>query len=260
MKKTYLLFTAILMTGFAGCSSDESSNNNDGPGTGELVQRIEFEYIEDDYTDAINFTYNGNKLVKGVYTDGSEDRFFYTGDRITKIEYVTGGEVQARELFTYNESGMLTEYRFLELTWDFEERSTFVATGANTVLETYYSGSIDNVSEDWTAVLTMSNGDVIQKVQSGMTPTTYTYTYDAKNSPFKNVTGYGAIAYVAAGDHEFEGFARNILSIHNDTQDIDYTVNTYTYNADNYPTTLTSLGYFDENSTAYTMNATFIYQ
>lgn len=263
MKKNLLLLSVVAMMVFAGCSSDDDNNNDgDGPGTGALVKKIEFDYVDDDYTDVIQFTYNGNKLVKGVYTDGYEDRFFYTGDRITKIEYVTDtGEVQARELFTYDSEGMLTEYRFLELDWDYEEKSTFEVTGTNTVLETYYSGTIDSPSEDWTAVLTMSNGEVIQKVQTGWDgDTTYTYTYDTKNSPFKNVTGYGAIAYVAAGDHEIEGFSRNILSIHNDTDGINYTVNTFTYNSDNYPSTLNSVGYFDGDETTYTMNATFFYE
>lgn len=260
MKKTILFLGAIVLMGVTGCSSDDDSDNNN-PSGGTLVQRIEFEYVDDDYTDIIEYTYNGNKLVKGVYTDGAEDRYFYTGNRITKIEFVTDGAVVARELFTYNESGMLTEYRYLELDWGYEEKSTFEVTGENTVLETHYNGDIDDPTQDWTAVLTLSNGEVIQKVQSGWDGnTTYTYTYDTKNSPFKNVTGYGAIAHVAAGDHEFEGHSRNILSIHNDTDNLDYTVNTYTYNTADYPATIHSVGYFDGDATTYTMNATFFYE
>lgn len=261
MKKTILFLGAIVLMGITACSSDDD-NNNDNPGSGALVKKITFDYV-DDYTDEITFSYNGNKLVKGVYGDGSEERYFYTGDRITKIEYSEDGEVLSRELFTYNSDGVLTEYRLLELEWDFEERSTFEVTGENTILETYYSGDIDSPSQDWTAVLTLSNGEVIQKVQTGWDgETTYTYNYDTKNSPFKNVTGYGTIAYASAGDFELDGFSRNIVSILDTTHGTNYTTNTYTYNSNDYPTSVTSVAHFewDDPETSNTLNAQYTYQ
>src|SRR5690606_37509894 len=77
--------------------------------------------------------------------------------------------------------------------------------------------------------------------------TIYTYTYDGKNSPFKNVTGYAEIANAFAGDHEFHGRSQNIVSIIDETHSQNYTLNNIQYNANNYPTSITSVAIFDSN-------------
>ena len=259
MKKVFALFGAAAFLAFSACSGDDDATATDPIVSDDvLVKKINYQFNGDGEDYEVTYTYDGNKLVKGVYDMGGEERYFYNGDQISRIEY-DDAEFSAEVFFTYDNSGMLTEVRYQEPEDDYEERSTFASVNATTVTETYYSGSIGNTTPDWTATLTLVDGEVAQKVQNGFS--TYTYVYDTKNSPFKNVTGFAAIAHANAGDHETEGRSKNILSIHNDTENQNYTVNTFTYNANNYPTSVTSVGIFDETlpNVTTTLNAQYTY-
>jgi hypothetical protein len=261
MKKILLSLGVIALVTFTGCSSDDDNNNN-GPGSGPLVKKIVFDYVDDDYSDQITFTYNGTKLVQGVYPDGTLEKYYYAGDRIIKTEFIEDGEVTSQILLTYDAQGRVTDAVYQELDWDFEERSSFEYTSETTAIESYYTGSLGSSTLDWTATLTLADGEIVQKVQSGPNGKTYTYTYDTKNSPFKNVTGYGALSYATAGDHETEGRSKNILKITNDTDDFVYTQNTFTYNDQDFPTSLVSVARFNDwdlNITS-TLNAQFFYE
>jgi hypothetical protein len=238
MKKILMLMSCIALVTITACSSDDSSNSSTSD---VLVKRIV--YNDSDFTYEATFSYNGNKLTKVVYDDGSQDKYYYTGNLITKIEYIVDDEVEEREVFTYNTSGMLIEASYQDLFSDFEEKSTFTSVNATTITESYYGGAIGSTTLDGTATLTLTNGELTQKAQNG--GDVYTYTYDNKNSPFKNVTGWAAIADFTAGDHELEGRVHNIASIHNDTAGSNYTTNTYTYNSSDYPLTVTSVAIFD---------------
>jgi hypothetical protein len=247
MKKLILClgFAAITLT---SCSSDSDSSNNDSDEV--LVKEIVYTSITDDYTETVEFTYNGTKIIKGTYDDGSEDIYTYQGDLITKIEMIADGDVLYTETFSYDSSDRLTQYVSQE--GSFIDQETFAYNNDGTVTSTSGTGG-----GAFVRTLHFMNDELVKIVESGI-GRVYNYTYDSKNSPFRNVTGYDKIAHVVHGDHEFFGSHQNISTIHEATEDIDYMTNTMTYNSNNYPTSATSVAVFEFDGT-YTATMQYTY-
>lgn len=250
MKKVLFFLSAVAIVSLASCSGndDESSTNpNPDPSTSVLPKRVVWEHEDPEgFNYDITYTYNGNKLVQGNYIDGTVERYTYTGDLITKVEYVFEGQVDTQQLFEYDSNNRLVTHKYQDLVDDNQERSVFVYNADGTVTENYYSESMTSPSTNaFVMTLTFVNGEMTKLVQQGYS--TLNYTYDSKNSPFKNVTGYAAIAYAKHGDYETEGKNQNILSVFDETDNRSYMTNTIQYNADNYPTQVTSIAIFDSN-------------
>jgi hypothetical protein len=244
--KKIILCLGLIAVSLASCSSDDSGSSDNSSDV--LVRKVVYNAITDDYTETVQYTYNGNKLVKGVYDDGSVETYTYTGDLITKMEYTEDGELIYKETFSYDGSGRLTEYHALEDGYDDQE--TFVYNNDGTVTSTIGTGVAA-----MTRTLHFQNDELVQIVGGGET---YNYTYDAKNSPFGNVTGYAKIATVVHGDHEFFGAKQNISTIHEVTNDVDYMTNTMTYNSADYPTSVSSVAVFESDGT-YTATVQYTY-
>ncbi len=240
MKKIILCLSLIAIS-LSSCSSDSDSNDSSSD---ILVKKVVYTSITDNYTETIDYTYNGNKIVKGVYDDGSQDIFTYTGNLITKIEMISAGEIIYLETFTYDSNGRLVTYFADEDGFTYEE--TFVYNANGTVTNTIDGGGV--------RTLHFANDELVQIVDMG--GNIYDYTYDSKNSPFRNVTGYDKIAMVVHGDHEFFGAKQNISSIRETTGNVAYMTNTMTYNANNYPLTVNSAAIFEFGTTS---NATVQY-
>src|SRR6218665_456585 len=105
--KKIILCLGLAALSLTSCSSSDSSN--DGPNDA-LVKKIVYTSITDDYTETVQYTYNGNKILRGTYNDGSVDIFTYQGDLISKIETVEDGDVNYTETFTNETNGRLTRY------------------------------------------------------------------------------------------------------------------------------------------------------
>lgn len=257
MKKAIFFLSTILLVGFTSCSSDDDSSPN--PTSDILVKKIIYQG-EDGFNEEITYSYNGNKLVQGVYDDGTIEKYYYNGDLITKIEYVFEGEIEEQELFAYDSEGRLVEHKYQDLVDDFEDKSLFVYNDNNTITKTNITGSIDNTeTTGFVSTLTVVNNEISTIVQTG--GLTYTYMYDAKNSPFKNVTGYSKVAYSLQGDFELQGANANIASINENNS--SYTSNTITYNSSDFPVLISSQAYFDAQNFPNefeTMTVQFIYE
>ena len=252
MKKIFFFLSAIAIVSLTSCSGnddDSSTNPTPDPSTSVLPKRVVWQEEDPDgFNYDITYTYNGNKLIQGNHINGDIDRYFYSGDLITKIEYLYDGEVEDQELFEYDSTGRLVLHKYQEIAEDWQERSVFVYNTDGTVTQKYYTESLTVPSTNpLVSVLTFVNGEMTKVAQQGYS--TYNYSYDGKNSPFKNVTGYAAIAYAAHGDYEVEGKSQNISNITNETESYTYMSNTIQYNATNYPTQITSVGvFFDDPS------------
>lgn len=251
MKKVFFFLSAIAIVSLTSCSGndDESeANPNPNPSTDVLPKRIVWEQEEDPdgFNYDITYTYNGNKLVQGIDTDGAIERYTYTGDLITKIEEIYDGVVEYQELFEYDSSGRLVLHKYQELLDGYQERNVFVYNTDGTVTQNLYDETLTSPSTTPSVyTLFFENGEMTKIAQQGSI--TYKYAYDGKNSAFKNVTGYAAVSYITHGDFETEGKNQNIVSIVDQTNNLNYTTNTIQYNANNYPTKVTSVGIFDSN-------------
>jgi hypothetical protein len=215
-----------------------------------------------------NFTYNGNKLVSASSTSGFSSETTYSGDLITKIEDFTNAVLSKRETFAYDANGRLSSYTFRR----FNSGNDNVTKSVLTYLPNGDITSINYIGDDTAQTTQVStskafftNGEITKKeTYTPATPnniavtSTFDYTYDLKNNPFKNITGFTKIAY----SYETKGFARNIATWASSNTsgtltDFIYT-NTRTYNSSDYPVTESSVRTGNSGSSS-TVTTQFFY-
>ncbi|WP_396142065.1 hypothetical protein [Flavobacterium sp.] len=249
MKK--LILTILASSFLLSCSTDSASDDSNNPtGNGLLLKTL-----TDDYgTTTLN--YSGNKATYFSDSDGSTSNFTYNGDLIIRVEQ-TGGS-GSNFINTYNYSNNLltssTENRNSTnsssnynstYTYNSDGSITEIITGTNT-----YNGNTTNSTEK--NVLFYSQGNCVKVENYTFFNGVYSlnetiiYTYDNKNSPFKNITGlYNA--YYPTGNINVNNCISQINK--NDSGEITYTAQTaYQYNAQNFPISETT------TETEYTFN------
>lgn len=236
MKKLFVLVSAFTLL-LTSCSSEDdlpSTPSNTPVLVIKMVLTSPDEDVDSYWNNTIDFTYNGTKLVEATEDDGFKTVYTYTGNLISKIEYFDGTTLYAQDLFAYNSNNKLTEYRYLELDDDFENRFVYVYNSNSTVTVTEYQGTIGNTT------------------QSPATPDTYVFTngelsstdggnldYDSKNNPFKNVTGFQEIITPEFSDDYMIAFGRNqnLVAAPVGASTTEGTFASYTYNLGDYPIT-----------------------
>lgn len=231
MKKLIYAFSALALF-FASCSSDSDSTPDDSSSTVLLKRMIETDVDDEVYTTV--FTYDGNKIVKATDDDGYYEKYFYTGEVITKIEFYNDiDELEQTELFTYNASQELITFQQLSHVDEVGRKEVYIHEGAS-IGVSYYVGDLTTQTDaEGTATITISNGEISQTSGLGVTTN---FTYDTKNSPFRNVLGMGKIA-ISNSDASFDGANHNAVSIVWFDGEERSAMFTYTYNASNYPVT-----------------------
>jgi hypothetical protein len=174
------------------------------------------------------FTYSGNLITKivvkqtqGDYSDTYETVNEYdTNDRLVK-EIVYTSQIATKTVYTYNSD--------------------------NTIYFEMFQGDSTNQNSLYrTGVIYLnSNNEVIQKDQylNGILSEREEYTYDNKNSVFKNIIGYNRIFSIFGYDHKI-GRVNNItncryISYAPFNSDVS-NPSEYTYNSDNYPESIST--------------------
>ncbi|MCF6132974.1 hypothetical protein [Flavobacterium wongokense] len=249
-----LAFSSLLLT---SCSSsdDDSSTTNESD---VLVRKSVETYANDGSVVTTNYTYNGRKAVKSEDSDGYYETYTYTGDLLTQIKYYNpDDELEQTETFTYNGSNQVTSYVRAEIMDDIGYKETYVYNGNGTVTSSNYSGDATTQTDDVGSSTIHFSGSEVSLIEMdlGAFITTRTYTYDTKNEPFMNVTGFDKIAFV---DSEAIGIHHNILTdSYTDFSGNIITTSTYTYNSMNFPTSVSEIEGTDASSeitTVYTYN------
>lgn len=233
MKKLICLFglSALLLT---SCSSSDSSSSTTDE-SDVLVTRTVETYANDGSVVTTNYTYNGKKAVQSTDSDGYYDKFIYTGDLLTRVEYYNfDDELEQTETFTYNSSGQVITYVRSEPIDDLGVRETYVYNSNGTVSTTSYIGNATSqTTAAETGIIHISGGEVtMTELSSGEM---HMYTYDTKNNPFKNVTGFDKILFVEG--ESTGGFNHNIVTDTYTGFGTEVVNSVYTYNAMNYPLT-----------------------
>ena len=237
MKKFLTLLSAITLV-FTSCSKDDSPSEETSSSV--LVKKMILTSTDEDddsyWNNTINFSYNGTKLTQSIDEDGYKSVYTYTGYLITKIEYFDGSTLDTQDLFSYNSNGKLIEYRDLDVSNDNEWKFTYTYNSNGTVSVNRYTGTIGNTSTtpSTTEVYTFTNGE-LTSIDAG-SGSVYSYTYDDKNNPFKNVTGYQELLNPDFADDYQIVFGRNNNFLSR-TYSLDSNLDinaSYTYNNDNY--------------------------
>lgn len=245
MKKLICLFAISTALILPSCSSSNDDSANPSVPVTEndiLIKKIIETYANDGSVITTDFVYNGKKLVSAADSDGYHEEYTYTGDLITTIKYYDDtNTLVLDEVFTYGSDNQISLYLSKDYVTNHGRKETFVYNSNGTVTFSVYTG--DNTTQttlSQTGTSYTTNGEVTQMDYSFSSGVVYTasrtYTYDTKNSPFKNITGYEKLNII---NEEAFGISHNILTDHyvSSLSTDELTTTTFTYNGLNFPLT-----------------------
>jgi len=226
MKKIIALAAIALF--IISCSGDNSQTTNSSDTV--LLKKL-VSTDEDGNVITYNYTYDGSKLVSVIGTDGSTATYNYTNEHITYKKYVVTEYIS--ETFTqhYDNGKIKSEifnYIFPEHPTDnYNESKIYTYNNDGTGLIHYLKQHAENIVSEFDYTIIYSDDSLVINYENG---TSYTYTYDGKNSPFKNVLGANEIAE-----------NQNLMTLIANSESAQYTFedNVYEYNSDNYPISAT---------------------
>lgn len=191
---------------------------------------------------SIEYFYNGNKIVYSIDSEGLRMNIFYDGDLIAREEWFQGTTMVEKIFYTYDNSKLVT-YQVLNLVDNIGQKITYDHNANGTISFTEFSGDL-TTQDEIESTGTISNTKLVRNMINPITLEqqvfTSTFTFDAKNNPFKNIVGYDKIYF--ADSEESLNYLNNITT---NTKQIDaepstlYETLIYTYGTGNtadYPT------------------------
>ncbi|RWX03806.1 putative periplasmic lipoprotein [Flavobacterium cerinum] len=255
MKKMLIMAAAALF--MISCGSDDSSpvTNNDTV----LVKKIT--ETDEDGTLITVLTYNGTKLTEINNNEGLRQVFIYAGDLITEWKTYQGTELITTDTYVYNSANKLVTYTSIDNTEEaYHEKITYVHNADGSIDYKEYNGNTPSSIDQLNMVGKIYADKYTEVVSFGAESITYTvtFTFDGKNNPLKNVTGFDKIAFV--NTMESTNHAENITSETSSASNSTsapklQTTYVYTYDAKNYPLTVVETDVEDPNTTITTQYA-----
>ncbi|MGC4040295.1 MAG: hypothetical protein QM710_05795 [Flavobacterium sp.] len=233
MKKIFLFASAFALV-LTSCSSSDGDGSSSADG---LLPKRVTDVSTLDGTLVTDIVYNGNKLVSATDSDGVIEQYTYSGDKITTVKHYFEDFLEQQDNYTYDSQGRVTQYQRIDFDGEIGNRETFTYNANGTVSTIQYTG--DETTQtviNSRGIIYFTNNEVskIEAYEADGTTLVRTvlYTYDAKNNPFKNITGFNAISYT---DGDAGGILHNLATM---TIDGATFTNTMTYNSSDYPTTI----------------------
>ena len=224
MKKIiYLISISFLL--LQSCSSEDGPNSGSSP---ILCKKMVLGTFVFDYI------YNGNKIDKSMLNGQLNEKYYYTGDFITKKEAYTDNN-QLRWITTYTYvNGRLATRLFVDLNPSFDPditsglKTIYTYIDGDTIsYENYFGTATEQNTLSSMGEITLLNGQVVQNEgPDGITLA----TYDNKNSPFKNVIGFDKLN--PSNNVVIQG-NNNVITIQYPNNQIN--TNYYQYNEQGYP-------------------------
>lgn len=239
--KNKLSITILLAIILVSCSpTDTNKLNSNSILVSEIIQTTP------DGERKLDYEYNGNKLVK--ITEYCNNTFIglayisYYGDLISKSEIYNSNNVLVRQkTFNYNINDNLASFIEIDLSQNTGDRVVYTYNSNGNVTYNHYEGDAQNQhSLTSNGIINFSNGEVSSHIKNqGNYTTTHYFTYDNKNSPFKNVLGVNKISYAEVGGFDSE-INHNIIQIKQVFGSSNFITDIIiNYNLDNYPITTT---------------------
>ncbi len=228
MKK--ILFLIIVSCLLTFCSSDSSSSSASDESI--LLKKIIREN-ENGITTINTYVYEGRKITTSSFSTYLQ-KFYYSGNLVTKVESYNSGQLMSVFTFEYNSSEKLVQYKLVSPDIGRSERDTYVYNNDNTISVNHYTAiDDDNETLQTQKYFTDSSGEIIkiERYSANSTATTL-YTYDTKNNPFKNVIGFDKLLNIVG-----QGIKHNTLTTHETAFDgvINQNEKVITYNTQDYP-------------------------
>jgi hypothetical protein len=184
---------------FIGCSSSNDDDLTTEDTTPLLVTKQNYLSADGTYDGSMNYSYDGDKIVKMETSDGEEKvEFTYKGDEISKSVTYLNNQIREINEFLYT-NGKLTSQKVTEsysahtynftINYDYVN-DNYVKYTRVTGYSTNSSGVITYSTTNYEAFISNGNLNKIISKSTSSGTTTYNYTYDDKNNPYKNIRGY----------------------------------------------------------------------
>lgn len=241
--KKILAMAAIALFMMTSCSDEDAASDNNTETV--LLKKTIQQSSEGTITSV--YTYDGTKLVKVTGTDSSTSEYFYTGEKLTRARH-TGSGLDQEDFYTYDNQGRLSTFLYLSYNVEFGNRNEYTYNQNGTITVKEYVGDLESQTLlNNTGTITLQNENItLYDTENGK----FTYTFDSKNSPTRNITGDKAMT-LAFTDGGVNNQMTYTLAYDGVTD--ESSVYTYTYNADNYPTkSVEVLSYEDGEDTTTT--------
>lgn len=227
MKNLLGLLSATLLV-FTSCSKDDNNESSD-PASPILVKKITTIDSKGN-SSSESYLYNGNKIVSVTQEDGSVTKYNYTGDLITKIEkFDSTGALNLITNYIYIEGKLDSSIDNYSNNNKYYYKIKYTHNQDETISYEQFTGVVSTGIEEKygpTGKYTYKNENVVKlEVSYSGGESLYTYEYDAKNNPFKNVLGYYNLFLE-------DVYANNVIKEISNSEK----VYTYKYNENNYPT------------------------
>jgi hypothetical protein len=148
------------------------------------------------------FKYDGNKLVSISNGTSFIANYTYTGNVITRIEETINNQFQNSMDYTYFEGKLATSV----LTRSYGSTISYTYTHNTNGTISYQQSNGGSISS---GILTLLNGNIVKNEVRSPTIVTYTYEYDTKNNPYKNILGFTLLI------NESEMYSPNNLTVDN---------------------------------------------
>ena len=263
MKKFSCLFIAVLAI-FTSCSKDDLEATEpdaiDSNPNGKVLKKMTVNLNGGAEITTEEYFYNANKLAKITSSDDKNTVFTYTGNLITKKEFYSSGALNTTEIFEYNPSNQLVNFKRVNPSNKTVYRGVYVYNPDGTITATGYKGDLtDQKSQISNRKVFIENAQ-ISKIETyetvNGTPTTETtrYTFDSKSTPFINILGFDKLTYY---DSVMSGNAHNIIgstSTNSTNSKSDNEAFDYAYNKANLPISSS------ENNAIKTAGGSIIFQ
>ncbi len=193
MKKLFYLFCLPILI-FTSCSSEDSTTNSESTSAPYLVTDTATDNIlptkivvedSDGDSETIVYTYNGKKITKIQSTSpDSNDNYYldliYTDTKLTEQNFYKLPGEDILETYTYNSEGKINSFTTKVIAAnEYTQEVTYNADNSEITIRT----PGDPIEE--ASVIKVNNGNLIEQLESNRF--FYTYTYDDKNAPFKNL-------------------------------------------------------------------------
>ena len=181
------------------------------------------------------YEYIGNKLNKVVFSDGSYNQFYHTGDLIIKVEAYKNNVISSSGNYQYNSENKLIQK--ISYSGNNGYKTTYIYNTDNTVTVTEYTGDLINQNSVEKIYKAFLNNNVLIKRENIDNGVTYTreYTYDTKNHPLYAILGYGKLIDYELGATISPNNLIRIDYSQSNTTATGNTTNTIEYNSFNFP-------------------------
>lgn len=252
--KNFFIIIFIALT-FNSCSDD----SNERADATRLTRMIRNSDLSSDLNELItDYSYEGKKL-KDIRFGSTRWEYIYSDSNIIFINRYSNSDLEFKTTYQYDSKGRVSSELLEDMAQGYPIKNDFTYNSDNTIsYKESYPGLSDEIQNKITGIIYMdSEGQILkhEKMFLGVLSRRVVWTYDSKNNPFKNITGYQKLPMNFRELHNFRTkhtYDENEALLNKTTYD-------YQYNSDGYPinsveTFYYPSGYSSTNNVKYFYN------